>query len=183
MTIGIKKNKRAIVWRIEGLKESPPELIMFINPANIDITYSSLVTETRTLGGFVQEFWGEQLTSLSAAGQTAMFYSNKGITNKDVRLSESYQNFIRLVNVYKNNGKDYSDKKLLAKNVNPNRIVSFGTVIMNYISKEYHGYFENFSIKELSEKPFNLEYDFSFKVIKTVGDFIVQDSSFVRERT
>lgn len=182
MTIGAKKNKQAIIWRIEGLHETPPELTMMINPINLDVSYTQLVNETRTLGGFVQEYWGEQLTSLSASGQTAMFYGSGGITNKDSRQSESYQNFIRLVNIYKSNGKDYLDeRRTLAKNINPDRIVNFGRVIMTYLDKQYEGYFENFTIKEMAEKPFYLEYDFSFKIIRTIGEFIVKGSNFIKE--
>jgi len=182
MTVGIKRNKQAIVWRISGIKSPPPDLVMFINPANLDLSYSQLINETRTLGGFIQEFWGEQLTTLSASGQTAMFYSDKGITNKDSRISEAYQNFIRLVNIYKNNGKDYSDERItLASKTNPNRIVSFGTVIMTYINKEYEGFFESFTMKEIAEKPFSLEYDFSFKVVRTIGDLIVQNGLYLSE--
>ena len=181
MTIGVKKSKQAIVWRIEGLKEPPPDLIMFINPSNLDLAYAQLVSETRTLGGFVQEFCGEQLTTLSGSGQTAMFYNEKGLSN-DMRQTESYQNFIRLVNIYKNNGKDYSnDKNTNALKSNPDRIISFGTVIMTYINKEYEGFFENFSMKEDAEKPFNLNYDFSFKVTRTIGDLIIQNGSFLSE--
>lgn len=180
--IGVKQNKQAIIWRIEGLQETPPELTMLINPANLDLSYTQLVTENRTLGGFIQEYWGEQLTSLSATGRTAMFYNEGGITNSDTRESESYQNFIRLVNIYKNNGKDYYSERLtLAKNINPDRIIAFGTVVMTYMEKQYQGYFESFNIKEMAEKPFNLEYDFTFKVTKTVGDFIVKSSNFIVE--
>lgn len=186
--IGIKTNKQAISWRIEGLLNTPPPLTMMINPSNMDLSYAPLVSETRTLGGFIQEFWGEQLTTLGASGQTAMFYDQSGITNKNVRTSESYQNFIRLVNIYKNNGKDYqeinSNWTETAKRValqNPNRIKSFGAVIMTYIGKEYEGYFENFTFKELAEKPHNFEYDFSFKIEKTIGDFIVQPGNYIRE--
>lgn len=182
MTIGIKNNKQSIIWRIEGLQEIPPELTMLINPANLDISYTQLVNETRTLGGFILEYWGEALTQLSASGTTAMFYNEGGIDNKDLRISEAYQNFIRLVNIYKNNGKDYyNDRVTLAKNINADRIISFGQVIMTYMEKQYQGYFESFTIKELAEKPFYFEYDFSFKVVKTVGDFIIQSSNFVKE--
>lgn len=188
MTIGIRKNKQVISWRIIGLVSLPPTLTMMINPSNLDLNYTQLVNETRTLGGFIQEFWGEQLTTLSASGQTAMFYDEGGITNKNSRISESYQNFIRLVNIYKNNGKDYqqipSNYTEQAKKVasqNPNSIKSFGAVVMTYMGKEYEGYFESFSFKEMAEKPYNFEYDFSFKIVRIIGDFIVQNGNFIRE--
>jgi len=179
--IGAKKSQQAITWRIEGLIETPPSLTMHINPQNLDLSYSPLINETRTLGGFIHEFWGEELTTLSASGKTAMFYNSNGITNLDSKLTESYNNFLRLVNIYKNNGKDYSDdRNTLASKANPNRIISFGMVIMTYLDKQYEGYFENFSITELADKPFYLEYDFSFKITRTIGDFIVEGSRFKR---
>jgi len=182
MTIGVKENTQAIVFRIDGLREEPPPLTMIINPANLNISYSSLVNETRTLGGFVQEFWGEQLTSLSASGQTALFINqSEGITNENLRDSESYNSFVRLLNFYKSNGKEYRDertKETLASKANPNRIVKFATMVMTYIGKEYHGYFESFNFKEDATKPFYFDYDFSFKVTRIVGDFIVKQGRF-----
>ena len=181
MTIGTKKNKQAIIWRIEGITSPHPNLTMLINVNNLDSAYSQIVTETRTLGGFSQEFWGEQLTSISASGRTGMFYGDKGITNKDMRNSESYQNFLRLINIYKNNAKEYSENPdSVALRSNPNKIISIGRIIMTYMEKEYEGYFDNFSIKETGQAPFYLEYDFSFKVIRTIGDFIVEGSTFIK---
>jgi len=184
MTIGVKKNEKTIVFRIDGLRNEPPPLTMIINPANLSLNYSALINETRTLGGFVQEFWGEQLTSLSASGQTALFINEgEGITNENLRDTESYNNFIRLLNIYKSNGKEYRDertKETLASKANPNRIVRFATVIMTYFGKEYHGYFENFTFKEDASKPFYFDYDFSFKITRIVGEFIVQQGKFTR---
>jgi hypothetical protein len=180
---GVKSNKQAIVWRIEGLQGITSEetrMTMMLNPANIDMSYAPLVNETRTLGGFVQEFWGEQLTTLSASGKTAMFYNDKGLTNLESRKSETYYNFIKLVNIYKNNGKDYDDERQSSSiKLNSNRIKSVGTIIMTYINKQYEGFFENFNIKELAEKPFNYEYDFSFKITRTIGDLVVQSGTFL----
>lgn len=181
MTVGIKRNKNAIVWRIEGLRETPPELTMLVNPTNLTLNYQPLINETRTRGGFIQEFWGEQLTSLSATGRTAMFYDDDGITNRNSRATESYAEFIRLVNIYKNNGKDYTNETTLASKANPNRISSYGSVIMTYMNSQHKGYFENFVFKEDATKPFYFEYDFNFKIISTIGEFIVEDGRFILE--
>jgi hypothetical protein len=170
---GVKENKHALVWRIEGLKEIPPKLTMLINPANLDISYSQLINETRTMGGFVQEFWGEQLTSVSASGTTAMAYDQNGLTRKNLKQSESYINFNNLVNFYKNNGKVYSTK-------GSNRIVSFGTVVLTYFGKEYEGHFESFNVDESADTPFSLAYSFDFKVTRIIGDLAVIDGNFLR---
>ena len=173
--MGAKQNRQALIWRIDGLPELIPDLTMLINPQNLDVSYQPLITETRTLGGFVQEFWGEQLTSISGAGRTAMFYNDNGLTVADAKASEAYHNFIRLVNIYKNNGKVYTPSA-----ANVNRISAVGTVILSYVEKQYEGFFESFNLKVLSEKPFTLDYDFSFKVLRTVGHIVVDNGNFVR---
>jgi hypothetical protein len=173
--IGSKQNKQALIWRIDGLPEIIPDLTMLINPQNLDISYMPLITETRTLGGFIQEFWGDQLTSISAAGRTAMFYSDTGITVAEAKASEAYHNFIRLVNIYKNNGKVYT-----ASATNVNRISAVGVVILTYAERQYEGFFDSFEIKELPDRPFTLDYDFTFKVLRMLGHIVIQNGNFVR---
>lgn len=173
--IGVKRNQQSIVWRIEGLKDTPPELIMLINTTNLNLAYIPIITETRTKSGFAQEFWGEQLTSLSSDGQMALSYNETGLTNRDLRSSEAFQNLQRLINIYKNNGKVYDNAMI------SNKLTSVGTVVMAYMTKEYEGYFESFDLNEAGEKPFTLNYSLAYKVTRVIGDFIVQDGDFVRE--
>jgi hypothetical protein len=179
---GVKKNQRAIIWRIEDTTNPPPDLVMLINPDNLNLSYNQLLNETRTLGGFVEEFWGEQLTTFSASGRTAMFYSSGGLTRLDSKTSTAYENFIYFLNIYRNNGKSYDNKSTSATYKNSNKITSVGTVVMNYINKDYEGFFDSFTIRELAEKPFYLEYDLSFKVTRIIGDFIVQSQNFVQDQ-
>lgn len=172
--IGVKKNKQAIVWRIDAIPEPPPPLTMLVNPANLDIQYQQLVNETRTKGGFAQEFWGEQISNLSASGITGMAYNDGGITNAELKDSEAYENFINLLNFYKNNSRVY-DSKI------PTKITRVGIVIMTYFGKEYEGYFDSFNWKESAEKQYTYEYDLSFKVEKIRGDLIVKSAAFIRD--
>jgi len=162
-----------IQWSIIGAANIP-SLTMLINPANLDTSYSQLINETRTLGGFAYEYWGEQLTTLSATGKTAMFVdAESGLTNKDQRATESYQYFMSLLNIYKNNGKGYqtsfTEKTSKALRANPNKLISLGYVIMIFDKVQYDGYFESFSFTEDASMPFNLEYSFTFKVMRIIG--------------
>ena len=50
---------------------------------------------------------------------------------------------------------------------------------MIFMKKEYEGYFESFSVKEVGEQPFTLEYDFTFKVLKTIGDNIITEGKYL----
>ena len=159
-----------ISWSVKG-DSSVPSLTMLVNPGNLDVTYAPVITETRTLGGFVQEYWGEQLTTLSATGKTAMFVdAESGLTNKDQRSTESYQHFMSLLNIYKNNGKGYSTTfDTVPTRANPSKLTSFGYVTMIFDKRQYDGYFETFSHTEDATMPFNLEYSFTFKVMRIIG--------------
>lgn len=170
-----------ISWSVKG-DARVPALTMLINPSNLDITYSPLITETRTLGGFVHEYWGENLTTLSASGKTAMFVdSEDGLTVQKSRTTEAYQYFISLLNIYKNNGKGYFagiDANTAAR-ANPSKLASLGLVIMIYDSNQYDGYFESFTYTEDASMPFNLEYSFSFKAIKILGQLAVTKDAYI----
>lgn len=164
-----------ISWSIKG-DASVPSLTMLVNPANLETTYQPLITESRTLGGFVHEYWGEQLTTLSASGKTAMFVdSEKGLTSKDSNKTESYQYFMSLLNIYKNNGKGYF--KTFDTNTtkaNPTKIASLGIVSMIFDKRQYDGYFESFTYTEDSSSPFNLEYSLTFKAMKIIGQLSIR---------
>ena len=169
-----KQTPVPISWTIKGGDSKIPSLTMLINPENLDTSYSALINETRTLGGFVHEYWGEQLTSLSASGKTAMFVdTDKGITNKDNRSTESYKYFISLLNIYKNNGKEYQEnitsKTPIALRYNTSKLTNLGYIQMIFDKKQYDGYFESFSYTEDAAMPFNLEYSFTFKVMRIIG--------------
>jgi hypothetical protein len=165
------KNPIPISWSIEGTSQQVPSLTMLVNPTNLEKQYTSLINETRTLGGFVQEYWGEQLTVLNASGRTAMFVDEQGLSNANARNSESYQYFVSLLNIYKNNGKDYySTYTTVASQRNPTRITNFGFINMFFDHKQYQGRFDSFDYSEVADKPFNLDYNFSFKVFNVIGE-------------
>ncbi len=53
---------------------SVPDVILLVNPASLNWSLANTVQETRTRGGFMQEFWGSELDTLSASGTTAAAY-------------------------------------------------------------------------------------------------------------
>lgn len=173
--LGVKVNKRLIVWNVRDRdgNELIEPLTMHINPQNIDAQYTQLINEQRTMGGFVRFFWGEDLTSMSSSGKTAMFYDNNGITIENRRTSDAYLNFISLLQIYKNNAKTYDKYS--------NKINSFGVIVMTYREKEYEGYFESFDYTEEAGQPFTLNYNFSFRVTRTIGDLVVRRGRFLAD--
>ena len=175
-----KQSPIPISWSVKG-DANVPSLTMLINPSNLDTTYSPLITETRTLGGFAHEYWGEQLTTLSATGKTAMFLdSEKGLESRNSRETESYQYFMTLLNIYKNNGKGYyKDFTTNTSKANPSKISSLGIVQMIFDQNQYDGYFESFTYTEDASMPFNLEYSFSFKAFRILGQLMVTKNGYL----
>lgn len=163
-------NQKMIIWQVKGISEQLeiPDLAMKINPKNLDSKYTQLINRKRTLGGFIEEHWGEQLDTLSASGTSGTFFSDFGLTNLNRRDTTAYRDLEQLINIYRNNGSVYDHKT--------GSIVAQGTVIMNYDGSVFHGYFENFSINEMAEKQFELFYDFTFKV--TYEEFPGRKTSF-----
>lgn len=64
-----------------------PIVEMYINPQSVNYNYSKQITETRTKGGFVLQYWGENLTDLSISGTTG----TSGIEGINV-LNDVYRN-------------------------------------------------------------------------------------------
>ncbi|MDO8640283.1 MAG: hypothetical protein Q7R33_01965 [Nitrosarchaeum sp.] len=155
-------NKKTLIWQIDGLpkKFQSPVLVMDINPTQLDSSYSQLINRKRTLGGHIEEHWGEQLDELSSSGITGSFYGPYGLTNQERRSTAAFQSFEKFVNIYRNNGSVYDTRT--------SKIIAQGSVIMNYDESIYRGYFESLTINETGDKQFNLHYDFTFKVTEEI---------------
>jgi hypothetical protein len=97
---------------------------------------------------------------LSASGLTGSFNGELGLTNEKRRDTAAFQEFEKLITMYRNNGSVYDARS--------SQIVAQGFVVMNYDSAIYQGFFESFSIDEVNDKQFNLQYQFSFKVTQEV---------------
>lgn len=62
------RNKRHIIhWFVPEVGV----INMYVNPQRINYKYSKLINSERTKGGFVQQYWGENLPTLSLSGHTA----------------------------------------------------------------------------------------------------------------
>jgi len=169
-----------------------PDVLLLVNPTDLQWSMANRVQETRTRGGFMQEFWGGELDTLSASGRTAVAYVAKqdgqagGLTIRDLRQdSAGYRNLRRLVDVYRSNGVIYgmratgnyavgldSEKPAYRKT-----LLYSGYVNIFYDGVTYSGFFENFEVAESGQSPFWLDWNFTFKVETVTGqDLKVYDS-------
>lgn len=173
---------KATISAVEALRNAPP-LRLLVNPTSFKISSEKVVSDGNwTRNGPIIEYWGENQDKLDASGKLAGFFSidavnpapdaqgeSPGLTRGARQYSASYQNFMSLYLLYRNNAnvytmaKDISDTKEIALN----RLSMVGSMYIYYDDTMYIGSFDNFSITESDATPYSLEYNFQFTVRAT----------------
>lgn len=166
---GVKAPLKPMVIELE-INESPPPLVLLINPESLDLKFVPKVSEIRTRwidrseSGYIFHTHHDELDVLTASGRSAMFYTSRGLTSAERERTLGWENIQQLVAVYRNNGMNFNKK--------PNRrgtgvIDSVGRVLIIYDGYLYRGSFESFTLGETADRPFNLTFTFDFKVTET----------------
>jgi hypothetical protein len=161
-----RQNSDADVIRNQVLMmQDLPPLFMYTNLTEFSLSYEHLISDgNKGRDGFIIEHWGLQQPRLHASGHIGGTYVQNfdslgrpagGLTRKLQRGSASYQSFMTLFQIYKNNGYIYNQH---------DRIATVGSVKIFYDDTIYTGSFENISITESEDKPFDLQYTFTFIV-------------------
>lgn len=136
----------------------PDYLYLHVNPQSMDFSYAKIIDRTETKGGFVEQHFGEELTSISASGSTGAFVSvQDGVTLYNRRNTIAYRKIMQLKDVFKNNGAVYNDR---------GSVEFRGRIRIVFGGGIYDGFFTDFSFTESSEEPFNFQVNWSFSVEK-----------------
>ena len=164
---------------------STPPLQMLVSPTSFKFSAEKVVADgSWSRNGPIIEHWGNQQEKIEGSGKLAAFYAldnspptnNPNVTNDGPGLtrmarsfSMSYQNFLSLYLLYKNNGGIWLDPTASQKNKTTTGITQLnlsmlGSVYLYYDTTLYVGSFDNFTITETADAPFTLEYSFSFTV-------------------
>lgn len=140
-----------------------PPLYMHINPNNFKEAFAKKINRYQTFDSFVEEYWGEELDTISCDGSTGAFMSeNVGLTNIYKAYTTPYFKFQDILDIYKNNGSTYDEK---------GRVVKRGYIKMYFHPNTYYGFFETFEYVEDASIPFRYNFNFSFKVEKSYTGF------------
>lgn len=147
------------------LAQRIPPLVMMINPASFGKNYEHNVEYSKGRRRPIVSMWHERPTVLSGKGRTAAQYVIKpsgegGLSATNRIFSLSYENLMSLVYLYKNNGMTYTSG--LGDESNRGVPLIAMSIYIYYDGKMYLGSFDNFSITDAAEKPYSLEYNFSF---------------------
>lgn len=144
-----------------------PPLYMQYNPQTWNQSFKKITTRYQTFGAFVEEYWGEDIDTISASATTGGFVlddhqSIGGYTTYHRRATAPFQKFQDLLDVYSNNGNTYDPK---------GRIIKKGSIVVFFDPGTYLGYFESFNWTEDANNPYRFVFDFTFKVIKSFTGF------------
>ena len=171
---------------IETMAGTPP-LRLLVNPQSFKLTPEKIISEGNWgRNGPIIEHWGDNQDKLEVSGKIAAFYSmdasgqqlipikstsptpgspgnGPGLGRTARQFSQSYQNFLSLWLLYKNNGgvwlPDINDPTGRQTNLS-----LLGSIYIYYDDTLYVGSFDSFNINEDETVPFSLSYDFSFTV-------------------
>ena len=137
-----------------------PSIVMLVNPNNMTRAYNHIISSgDRTRTGYVVEHWGEQLPTISLAGNTGGFYlvnrnGGGGLTTFQEG-SAAYQQFMSLFQIYRSNAYLRNEDSTIGL---------VGAVEIFYDGKIYTGSFNAFNFSEDEGKPFSIDYSLEFTV-------------------
>jgi hypothetical protein len=173
---------------IDDMANTPP-LRLLVNPQSFKVSNEKVISDgnwTRT--GPIVEHWGDSQDKIDGSGKLAAFYAadiggfegtgsqvtlsgGPGLTRTARQFSASYQNFLSLYQLYRNNAGIFSaDTTDGGARTN---LVYSGSIYIYFDHTLYIGSFDSFTVTETDTAPFTLEYSFSFTVRAT---FLLDES-------
>lgn len=142
----------------EGLR-----MVLHVNPSSMALKYTRVVERMQTMGGFVEQHWGDGLNEIDfdmATGGFVRLYSGLSNTTNPAyggtrRDTIAYDKYLDLLALFHGNGAVYD---------------TYGTIALQGILKitfdggVYFGWFTNFHVAESAEKPYQFALTTNFQV-------------------
>jgi hypothetical protein len=124
-----------------------PVISLWINPQSITVSKNILLNKQITKGGFVVQFWGHDLETISVKAETGYF----GLSKIPLNAFELFKNYC------------YQGR------YHPTRpLKSLPITTMLYENQALRGYFNNFNYNIVQSRPYIIQYDFTFTVVELV---------------
>lgn len=124
-----------------------PIISFFVNPQSITVNKNVLLNKQNTKGGFVVQFWGHDLETISVKAETGYF----GLSKIPLRAFELFKNYCY-------QGRFNSRKPFK----------SMPIMTMLYEGQALRGYFNNLTYTVVQQRPYMITYDFTFTVVENV---------------
>ncbi len=142
---------------------NPLVLTFHVNPQSFDRAYKKLTAREQTRGGWVEYYGGDDLDVINVNGISSAFISldSYGLVNIAQGRAKTIarQEIDVLLDLFRNNANAYDSRGFIYKS---------GSVLLEYDRNIYAGKFETLTMTESAEKPYSLDYGFSFVVTETL---------------
>jgi len=172
---------------------------MYVNPQAIEYSFKKLITPQRTKGGYIIQYWGEELTTLNIRGHTGgsgveglnvlyEIYRAEQLLFDPIALTMASANSLSGVNslvnsvlgnagglgsVLQNATQGVLGLNPLSQSIVPTNIPSLASIAMGiemyYTGWVFHGYFTNFSFTESADRLGLFDYNIGFTVTQKRG--------------
>jgi len=158
-------------------KQSMPDVEVYIDPQSVKVSKKVLFNKKQTKGGWVLQFWGHDLTTLSVNMKSGFY----GYTKGQNILTMSYD-ALKPFDLKGNWGK----QQLGAVAVDPLKVfqklknnaytkrfdesypsTGFPLITLVYEGTPYTGFFNNFDYDISADNPFNINFSFNFTIVPT----------------
>lgn len=172
----------ATAQALEAMRNLPP-LRFLVNPQSLKVSSDKIVSDGNwTRNGPIVEHWGDGQDKVEFAGKLAAFMAidanspradnetggSPGLTRLARSYTASYQNFLSLWMLYRNNAGLYlNDPTSGSRDAAIQRLSMVGSMYIYYDGILYIGSFDSFNVTENDTGPHSLEYNIQFTVRAT----------------
>jgi hypothetical protein len=159
--------KRSLIqWELPHLSQKQ-YIEMYINPQNINFASRKEINRIRTKGGYIAQYWGEDLDTITITGTTG----DSGIEGINVMRDIYRSEQLALNRIVTQNG--VGSSLTTAGGIEDKRRQSLmqlaASVIMWYQGQGYRGYFTDMSYTESVDKLGLFDYTLTFMVVEMLG--------------
>jgi hypothetical protein len=150
------------------------QLVMHVNPQSMQVNYAKVIERTQTMGGYVEQHWGDGANTIDftmATGGFVRLYS--GLSNitggpgsidtgGTRRETIAYDKYLDMLALFHNNGSIYDTT---------GKIVFQGMIKVTFDGGIYLGLFSNFNVTEDATKPFMFSMTANFIIMEEIQRF------------
>jgi hypothetical protein len=149
-------------------------MVLHVNPSTMGLNYQKVIQRINTRGGFVEQHWGEGLSTIEfnmATGGFMRLYSGMSNitggpgaidTGGNRRETIAYDKYLDILALFHNNGSIYDLS---------GQIVFQGILKIIFDGGIYYGWFSNFNVTESADQPYMFDLTASFQVESEVQRF------------
>lgn len=140
------------------------KMVLHTNPKSMKISYTKIIERTQTKGGFVEQHWGDGTQSIAFDMTTGGFMrlyaglaenTSPHMTQGTRRETLAYDSYLDILALFHSNGSVYDIHGQVALQ---------GKIQITFDGGVYYGWFNNFTVSESADKPYQFTLTASFEV-------------------